>query len=170
MRNFFKGLAILPAFLVVSGFGPFDLKKEETNFSSVTHIDLEDKTYLSKEDLEQKLAEFQEKNIVAKAPLQRGSARPGFYLVSATAYSSTPDQCDATPFITASGQHVRDGIIATNFLPFGAKVRIPEIYGDKIFEVQDRMNARYASRIDVWMPTRSAAIQFGLKQIKIEVL
>ena len=36
-----------------------------------------------------------------------------------TAYSSSVDETDDTPFITASGKHVRDGIVATNFLPFG---------------------------------------------------
>jgi len=170
MRKFFKGLAILPIFLTVSGFGPFDLKNEETNFASVTHINLENKTYLSKEDLDQKLAKFEAKAAAGPVIYQRRKALPGFYIVSATAYSSTVDQCDASQFITASGQHVRDGIIAANFLPFGAKVRIPEIYGDKIFEVQDRMNSRYTTRVDLWMPTRQAAMQFGLRQIKIEVL
>ncbi|MDP3003980.1 MAG: hypothetical protein Q8N43_00505, partial [Candidatus Azambacteria bacterium] len=33
-----------------------------------------------------------------------------------TAYSSTPDQTDDTPFITASNTRVRDGIVAANFL------------------------------------------------------
>lgn len=167
-----KGLIILPVFLVTAGFGPFDWNKEEPASGALTHISLEDKTYLSKEELDQKLAEYQLKNIISiKSPQRtRREAKPGAYIVSATAYSSTVDQCDSTPFITASGQHVRDGIIATNFLPFGTKVKVPELYGDKVFEVQDRMNARYSTRVDFWMPSRGEAIQFGLKQIKIEVL
>src|SRR5438128_8379875 len=43
--------------------------------------------------------------------------------VRATAYSSTRDQTDASPFVTASGTRVRDGIIAINGLKFGTKVR-----------------------------------------------
>src|ERR1035437_4024557 len=39
--------------------------------------------------------------------------------VIATAYSSTADQTDDTPFLTASGKNVKDGIIASNLLPFG---------------------------------------------------
>ncbi|HNY97834.1 MAG TPA: hypothetical protein PKM84_01795, partial [Candidatus Pacearchaeota archaeon] len=35
--------------------------------------------------------------------------------VIVTAYSSTPDQCDDTPFVTAAGNQVRDGIVAANF-------------------------------------------------------
>ena len=38
-----------------------------------------------------------------------------------TAYSSTPEETDDTPFVTASGTSVRDGVIATNFLEFGTK-------------------------------------------------
>ena len=74
--------------------------------------------------------------------------------VMVTAYSSTPDQTDDTPFHTANGTYVRDGIIAANFLKFGTKVRFPDYFGNRVFEVQDRMNARYTNRADIWMPTR----------------
>lgn len=88
-----------------------------------------------------------------------------------TAYSSTPDQTDDTPFITASGKHVADGIIANNMLPIGTKVRIPSLYGDKIFTVEDRMNKRKSNyHIDIWMPDRPSAINFGVKTAEIEVL
>ena len=88
-----------------------------------------------------------------------------------TAYSSTPDQTDDTPFVTASGKCVGDGIIANNMLPFGTRVRIPELYGDKVFTVQDRM-ASYKSNyhIDIWFPDRPSAVKFGVKTAKIEVL
>lgn len=87
-----------------------------------------------------------------------------------TAYSSTPDQTDSTPFITASGSHVRDGIVAANFLRFGTKVRFPTLYGDKIFIVEDRMNSRYEYRLDIWMETREEAKQFGIKAVPIETI
>jgi 3D (Asp-Asp-Asp) domain-containing protein len=88
-----------------------------------------------------------------------------------TAYSSTPDQTDDTPFITASGKHVADGIIANNMLPFGTKITIPALYGNKVFTVQDRM-ASYKSNyhIDIWMPDRPQAIKFGVKTAEIEIL
>lgn len=88
----------------------------------------------------------------------------------ATAYSSTPDQTDDTPFITANGKYVYDGLVAANFLPFGAKLRLPEICGDKIFTVDDRMNARYKQRIDVWMKSRQEAKNFGAKIVSVEIL
>ncbi|MFH0852276.1 MAG: hypothetical protein V1845_01580 [bacterium] len=90
--------------------------------------------------------------------------------VIVTAYSSTVDQCDATPFITAKGTQVRDGIVAANWLPFGTRVRLPEVYGDKVFVVEDRMAKKNSHKLDVWMETREQALQFGAKRLTIEVL
>ena len=88
-----------------------------------------------------------------------------------TGYSSTPDQTDDTPFITASGKKVTDGIIANNMLPFGTKIRIPELYGDKVFTVQDRMHQRKGLyHADIWFSERSDAKSFGAKLASIEVL
>lgn len=98
------------------------------------------------------------------------SAKIKELVVSITAYSSTPDQTDDTPFITARGTYVRDGIIATNFLPFGTKIKIPELFGDKIFIVEDRMNSRYWHKIDVWFPERQDALEFGVKTAKIQII
>lgn len=91
--------------------------------------------------------------------------------VVATAYSSTPDQTDATPFITANGLFVYDGLIAANFLPLGTKVKLPELFGEKLFTVNDRMHSRYNRhhRIDIWMPTREDAKEFGVHQTSIEI-
>lgn len=88
-----------------------------------------------------------------------------------TAYSSTPEETDETPFITASGSKVREGIVANNLLPFGTRVRIPEIFGDKIFEVEDRMHPRKSNyHIDIWFPEKSLAKEFGAKIAKVEIL
>jgi len=91
--------------------------------------------------------------------------------VIATAYSSTVEETDDTPFITAAGTWVRDGIIANNYLPFGTKVRLPELYGNKIFIVEDRMNSRKGNyQIDIWFPSHKEAEIFGAKRTYIEVL
>jgi 3D (Asp-Asp-Asp) domain-containing protein len=92
------------------------------------------------------------------------------YTVSVSAYSSTVDQTDDSPFITARNTYVRDGIVATNFLPFGTAIKIPAIYGDKIFIVEDRMNRRYKTNVDIWMADRQSALKFGRKNLVIEVL
>ena len=88
-----------------------------------------------------------------------------------TAYTSTPDQTDDSPFIAATGKRVHDGMIAANGLPFGTKIKIPSIYGDKIFVVEDRMNSRYGyGRFDVWLDTtRAEARKFGVKRVEVEI-
>ena len=90
--------------------------------------------------------------------------------VVATAYSSTVDQTDADPFITASGKHVRDGIVAANFLPFGTQIRIPKHFGNRVLTVEDRMHQRFSDRIDIWFPDRQSALEFGKRKVEIEIL
>ncbi len=90
--------------------------------------------------------------------------------VTITAYSSTHDQTDEDPFTTASGRQVRDGIVAANFLEFGTKIKIPELFGDKIFVVEDRMARRHNYRIDIWFPDRNQAKQFGIQELEVIIL
>jgi 3D (Asp-Asp-Asp) domain-containing protein len=92
------------------------------------------------------------------------------FMVPVTAYTSEPGQTDSTPYTTADGTQVRNGIIAANFLPIGARVRIPEYYGNQVFEVHDRMNVRYPYRMDIWMANKSSAMSWGLRNVKVEVL
>jgi 3D (Asp-Asp-Asp) domain-containing protein len=91
--------------------------------------------------------------------------------VVVTAYSSTPWETWGDPFVTAAGTGVREGVVANNLLPFGTKVRLPEIYGNKIFVVEDRMNSRIGYyHIDIWFPSYREALNFGAKRTYIEVL
>lgn len=87
-----------------------------------------------------------------------------------TAYSSTVWQTDANPFITAAGTRVRNGIVAANTLPFGTKIMIPEVFGKKVFTVEDRMAPKNYHKIDIWFPTVREAREFGVKRAKILVL
>jgi len=91
-----------------------------------------------------------------------------------TAYNSDVAQTDDTPCITANGfdvcAHGIEDTVAANFLKFGTKVRIPDLFGDRIFVVRDRMNKRYPDRVDIWMLERSDAIQFGVRRTRIEVI
>ena len=91
-------------------------------------------------------------------------------LVVITAYSSTVWQTDDTPFITASGTQVRDGIVATNILPMGTMIKIPDLYGDRVFVVEDRMHPRKNYQVDIWFPDYLTALNFGAKYSYIEVL
>jgi 3D (Asp-Asp-Asp) domain-containing protein len=87
-----------------------------------------------------------------------------------TAYASVPDETDSTPFITADGSHVADGIAASNILPFGTRIEIPALFGDKIFTIHDRMSQRIKNTIDLWMPSVRQAIIFGAEHASILVL
>ncbi len=87
-----------------------------------------------------------------------------------TAYSSSPDETDDTPFTTAMGTQVRDGVVATNLLPFGTKIKIPELFGNKVFTVEDRMNRRMKDAIDIWMTSKQKALVFGVDNADIVIL
>lgn len=100
--------------------------------------------------------------------------------VVSTAYTSRAAETDDTPCIPAMWKfnlcefYEENGYgnsIAANFLPLGTQVRFPELYGEKIFVVRDRMNARYGyGRVDIWMPELAEAKTFGVKRLKMEVL
>lgn len=95
-------------------------------------------------------------------------SEPEIKIVITTGYSSTPDQTDDSPHITASGVYVRDGIIAANFLPFGTEVKFPTLYEDKIFVVEDRMKNNH--QVDIWFPTREQALEFGVKKLPMLII
>ncbi|MBI5079234.1 3D domain-containing protein [Candidatus Wolfebacteria bacterium] len=86
-----------------------------------------------------------------------------------TGYSSTPEETDDTPFITASGTGVRPGIVAANFLPFGAKIRVPKLFGDRVFIVEDRMHPKNDGKIDIWFSSKEEALNFGVRVAEVEI-
>jgi 3D (Asp-Asp-Asp) domain-containing protein len=91
--------------------------------------------------------------------------------VLVTAYSSTLAETDDTPFTTASGTTVRDGVVANNLLPFGTRIRIPGIFGDKVFTVEDRMHWRKPGyQVDIWFPNTNQAVNFGVRSAYIEII
>lgn len=124
---------------------------------------------------EPELATIQSNSIVqTNGPVTRKSTETPKtkqrYVVSVSGYSSTADQTDDSPFITARNTYVRDGIIAANFLPFGTAVKFPELFGNKIFIVEDRMNKRYWLNADIWFADRQVALKFGRKATVLEVV
>jgi 3D (Asp-Asp-Asp) domain-containing protein len=91
--------------------------------------------------------------------------------VTITGYSSTVEQTDDTPEITATNTNVREGVIAlsqdllTEFTPgapfsFHDRVEIP---GLGRFFIEDTMHERWMRRADVWFPSREEALQWGLR-------
>jgi 3D (Asp-Asp-Asp) domain-containing protein len=92
--------------------------------------------------------------------------------VVVTGYSSTRDQCDSDPFITASNKKVRQGVIAlSRDLLRRYNPDAPFTWGDLIylqgvgeFVVEDSMNARYTNRADIWFPDRKSAARWGIQE------
>ena len=123
-------------------------------------------------------AEFEENIVELKAfnkfPISEKVKSTKTNLYEITAYTSEVAQCDDSPCITANGfnvcTHGIEDTIAANFLDFGTRVKIPDIYGDRIFVVRDRMNKKYPNRVDVWLKDKDQAIKFGFKLAKLEIL
>lgn len=126
---------------------------------------------LFEKELPENLPTFQENTLLPISEIISPEDPPVQKIkVIVTGYSSTPWQTDDTPFVTAAGTLVREGIVATNLLPIGTKIKIPEIYGEKIFVVEDRMSPRNYYHIDIWFPSYWEALNFGAKRTYIEIL
>jgi 3D (Asp-Asp-Asp) domain-containing protein len=70
--------------------------------------------------------------------------------------------------ITASGMHVKEGIVAVSRdiehvlnLGFGDRVLL---HGLGVFEFQDRMASHVRQKVDVFMKTKQKAIRFGVRR------
>jgi 3D (Asp-Asp-Asp) domain-containing protein len=88
-------------------------------------------------------------------------------LGSLTAYTPREEETDSTPLITASGETVRNGIVANNCLPFHSVV---EIQGMK-YVVLDKMNSRYGcEHFDIFMWDLVEARNFGRQNLIVKIL
>ena len=157
-------LLILAILIGILGIYPLYLPKTE---KAMAGIGIE---------LEKEISEFQiiqQNTLLSSAPVpsEKSSEVVRRIRVIVTAYSSSIWETQGDPFITASGAQVREGIVANNLLPFGTRIRLPEIFGDKIFVVEDRMNPKKGYyHVDVWFPSRQAALEFGAKLTEMEIL
>ena len=108
-----------------------------------------------------------------RLPISQDAPARRHYTIPVTAYTSEVGQTDDFPCITASGLDVcerdMENVVAANFLPLGTRVKIPELYGDHVFYVEDRMNRRYNYKMDIWMKELEDAKAFGVKHVTIEV-
>ena len=109
--------------------------------------------------------------LVNQSPIVKGEPEePSFIMVEVTGYSSRAEETDDTPFTTALGTKVRPGVVAANWLPLGAEIKIPDLFGDQVFVIEDRMNRKHPNRVDIWFPTANEALRFGIRQTRIEIL
>ncbi len=113
----------------------------------------------------------------ASAPVVRSSGRST--VVHSTAYNSTPGQTDSSPYITATGTRVRSGVVALSRdllarFPYGTRITIEDLSGryssvlrGRVFVVEDTMHPRIGNTVDVWMGSRSEAMAWGARNIRI---
>ena len=67
----------------------------------------------------------------------------------------------------ADGRHVHVGAVAgPRAIPLGTWVSI----GGRTYQVEDRTARRFDGRFDIWMPSRTAALRFGKRQLKVNIL
>jgi len=91
--------------------------------------------------------------------------------VTATAYTAREEECDSTPWVTADGTPSRVGVLAVSRdllakygLRMGQRV-IVEGFG--LFEIRDKMNARYTKRIDLLHANLKAAKRFSPRSVRL---
>ena len=84
----------------------------------------------------------------------------------ATAYSP---ECGTGDGLTASMTPVREGVVAVDptVIPLGSQV---EIVGLGVFSAEDVGGAIKGNRVDIFMTSRGAALQFGRQEVEVRVV
>ncbi|CAA6801783.1 MAG: FIG01205106: hypothetical protein [uncultured Sulfurovum sp.] len=94
--------------------------------------------------------------------------------VTATAYTSSVNETDDTPFLAAWNNKLTPGVksiaISRDLLALGLKngdkIRIDGLHGT--YKVLDKMNKRWKKKIDIYMGlNRKKALQWGRKKVII---
>ena len=99
-------------------------------------------------------------------PVRTTKARGGMWVI--TAYCSCRRCCGKSNGITASGRKASAGTVAApRSLPFGTRLRIGNL---GTFTVRDRGGSIRGHRIDMWVSSHAAALRFGRRTLRVEVL
>lgn len=90
------------------------------------------------------------------------------FIINASAYTASADECGNSKGITSSGIKVHQGTIACPpAFPFGAKIKI-EGYGT--YTCEDRGGAIKGNKIDIYMETKAEAFAFGRRNLVAQVV
>lgn len=90
--------------------------------------------------------------------------------VRVTYFTACKEECGNDRGQTASGVMVHDGVIACNFLPKNTKVRIPSLYGRKVFTVYDKLAEGLINNIDIYVKHKKLIPKEGHFEVYIEVI
>jgi len=111
------------------------------------------------------------KDVLSDAINQEYADQPFSTLkVTATAYSAREEECNAQPWITASGTPSRVGVIAVSRDLESIGVQLGDfviVKGMGLFRVEDRMNKRWRKRIDILHGNPEAARRFAKREVEI---
>lgn len=91
-----------------------------------------------------------------------------------TAYCSCEKCCGKSDGIMANGQKAEYGYVACNWLPFGTILHIDGygmfVVGDRGAESEFGSKKNKIKHLDIYMPTHSAAKQFGVMYKNVEII
>lgn len=111
------------------------------------------------------------KEVICPSYVEKEKVKQKKYTGVFTAYTALESLTDSSPTITASGETVVEGGIASNDFPFNT--RISTNIGT--FKVNDRMNRRYNFKktgrynLDIYLSTYRQAKEFGVKEMEFYV-
>jgi len=154
-------IGIIMAYITTGGWGDF------TSSQSPKPISKQQERTVT-EDV---LKEFDDKFMEVK---QLSESKPEYQIYEVTAYTANFQSTGKTPShpeygITASGKRVRENhtIACPPNIEFGTKIHIP--YFDNTFTCTDRGSAITSKHLDVYMKYRSDALNFGRRDLKIQI-
>ena len=93
----------------------------------------------------------------------------GQFVINASAYTASADECDNNLGITASGIKVKEKrtIACPPEFPFGVKI---EIEGQGTFVCEDRGGAIKGNHVDIYVQTKAEAFKFGRRNLVAQVV
>lgn len=105
----------------------------------------------------------------AKQAEKWASLPKGKFVVNASAYTASADECGNDKGVTASGLLVKKAqtLACPPEFPFGAKVSIE---GVGVLRCEDRGGAIKGNHFDIYMETKKEAFAFGRKNLVAEVV
>jgi len=91
------------------------------------------------------------------------------FIINASAYTASADECGKSDGITASGRKVTEGrtLACPSRYPFGTKI---EIDGMGTYVCEDRGGAIRGNRFDIYMRTKKEAFAFGRRNLIARVV
>ena len=185
-----SGKALALGLVVIALITAFSAPRESFTAAAVVVDELEATVPL---DVVPHLEVLEESAVVApSAPVVAGPTGHPTMVVRATAYNSLESQTNAQPFITATGERTRWGIVAVSRdllgadLPYGSLVRLKDmgnfhtgrgagayqtlLDGTGVFIVEDTMHPRKTGQIDLWFADYASAVNWGVRRIEVELV